>query len=93
MCMGRADNQLITTGHSREVKGSNTTTISHCRTQPLLMMAMNDFYSRWCDDTTNIPMGAMYLHARMFCTLFQMSSIPMGAMYLYMQERYVHSLI
>ena len=33
--------------------------------------------------TTFIPMGAMYLHARMFCTLAHMSSIQMGAMYLH----------
>ena len=39
-------------------------------------------------DTTSIPMGVMYLHARMFCTLAHTSSIPMGAMYLYMQEHF-----
>ena len=39
---GRADNQLITTGHSREVKGRNTMTISRCKTQPLLMMAIQN---------------------------------------------------
>ena len=44
-------------------------------------------------DTTSIPMGAMYLHATMFCTLAHMSSIPMGAMYLYMHERILHLLI
>ena len=27
-CMGRADNELITTGHSREVKVRNTITIT-----------------------------------------------------------------
>ena len=43
--------------------------------------------------TTFIPMGAMYLHARMFYTLAHTSSIPIGAMYLYMQERFLHSLI
>ena len=33
-------------------------------------------------DTTSIPMFAMYLHARMFCTLARTSSITMamGAM-------------
>ena len=31
-------------------------------------------------DMTFIPMGVMYLHARIFCTLAHMSSIPMGAM-------------
>ena len=40
MWMGQADNQLITTGHSHEVKGCNTMTISLYRTQPLLMMAI-----------------------------------------------------
>ena len=32
---------------------------------------------------TSIPLGAMYLHAIMFCTLSQTSSIPLGAMYLH----------
>ena len=31
-------------------------------------------------DTISIPVGEMYLHARMFCALAHMSSIPMGAM-------------
>ena len=31
-------------------------------------------------DTIFIPMGEMYLHARMFFALAQLSSIPMGAM-------------
>ena len=44
-------------------------------------------------DFINLLMGAMYLHARMFCTLAHTSSIPMGAMYLYMQARFLHSLI
>ena len=43
--------------------------------------------------TTFIPMGALYLHARMFYTLAHTSSVPIGAMYLYMQERFLHSLI
>ena len=43
--------------------------------------------------TTFIPVGVMYLHARMFFTLTDTTSIPMSAMYLYMQERSVHSLI
>ena len=43
--------------------------------------------------TTFIPIGAMYLHSRMFFTLAHTSSIPMGAIYLYMQERSVHLLI
>ena len=34
------------------------------------------------DTTSIIPMVAMYLHAKMFCTLAHTSSIPMGAMYL-----------
>ena len=38
-------------------------------------------------------MGAMYLHARMFCTPAHTPSIPMGAMYLDLQERFLHSLI
>ena len=29
-------------------------------------------------DTISIPVGAMYLHPRMFCPLAHMSSIPMG---------------
>ena len=44
-------------------------------------------------DTTSIPMGGMYLQARMFCTLAHTSSIPMCAMYLYLQECFLHSLI
>ena len=40
MCMGRADNQLVATRHSCEVKGYNTMTICGCRTQPLMMMAI-----------------------------------------------------
>ena len=39
-------------------------------------------------DTISIPMGEMYLHARMFCAL----SIPMGAINFYMQESFLHSL-
>ena len=31
-------------------------------------------------DTASIPMGVMYLHARMFCALAHTSSIPMSAM-------------
>ena len=38
--MSRDDDQLITTRHSREVKGCNTMTICGCRTQPLRMMAI-----------------------------------------------------
>ena len=34
-CMGRADNELIATRHSCEVKGCNTMTIRGGRTQPL----------------------------------------------------------
>ena len=30
-------------------------------------------------DTISIPVGEMYLHARMFCALAHKSSIPMGA--------------
>ena len=41
----------------------------------------------------NIPMGEMYLHARMFCALDHMSSIPMGAINFYMTERFLYSLI
>ena len=37
---GRADIQLISTRHSSEVKGCDTTTIRCRRTQPLLMMAI-----------------------------------------------------
>ena len=33
--------------------------------------------------TTFIPMGEMYLHARMFFTLADTTSLPMGAMYLH----------
>ena len=33
--------------------------------------------------TIFIPMGAMYLHARMFFTLAYTTSIPVGAMYLH----------
>ena len=39
--------------------------------------------------TTNIisiPVGAMYLHARMFRAFPHMSSIPMGAINFYLQE-------
>ena len=36
--------------------------------------------------TTFIPMGPMYLHARMFFTLADTTSIPMGAIYFHMQE-------
>ena len=32
---------------------------------------------------TFIPMGAMYLYARTFCTLAHMTSIPVGVMYLH----------
>ena len=34
-------------------------------------------------DTISIPVGAMYLHARTFCTLTDMTFIPMGVMYLH----------
>ena len=44
-------------------------------------------------DTISIPVGAMYLHARMYCALAHMSSIPMGAINFYMQEPFLHSLI
>ena len=39
-------------------------------------------------DTIFIPMGEMYLHARMFHALAHMSSIPMGAINFYMQEHF-----
>ena len=39
-----------------------------------------------CNRRYNIPVGEMYLHARMFCALTHMSSIPMGAINFYMQE-------
>ena len=38
--MDLADSQLIATGHCCEVKGYNTMTIMGCRTQQLLMMAI-----------------------------------------------------
>ena len=44
-------------------------------------------------DTISVPMGEMYLHARMFCALAHMSSIPMGAINFYMEEHFLHSLI
>ena len=44
-------------------------------------------------DTISIPLGEMYLHARMFCALAHMSSIPTCAINFYMQERFLHSLI
>ena len=44
-------------------------------------------------DTISIPVGAMYLHARIFCALAHTSSIPMGAINFYMQERFLHLLI
>ena len=44
-------------------------------------------------DTISIPMGLMYLHARMFCALAHTSSIPLGAINFYMQEYFLHSLI
>ena len=37
-------------------------------------------------DTISIPVGEMYLHAKMFCTLTRTSSIPMDAINFYMQE-------
>ena len=39
-------------------------------------------------DTISIPVGEMYLHAKMFCTLTRMSSIPMDAINFYMQEHF-----
>ena len=52
-------------------------------------------YSHICTttDTISIPVGEMYLHARMFCALTHMSSIPMGAINFYMQEHFLHSMI
>ena len=44
-------------------------------------------------DTISIPMGEMYLHARMFCALAHMSSIPMDAINFYLQECFLHLLI
>ena len=44
-------------------------------------------------DTISIPMGEMYLHAKIFCSLAHMSSIPMDAVNFYMQECFKHSLI
>ena len=43
--------------------------------------------------TISIPVGEMYLHARMFCALAHTSSIPMSAINFYMQECFLHSLI
>ena len=40
-----------------------------------------------------IPMGEMYLHARMFYTLAHTSLIPTGAINFYMQECFLHLLI
>ena len=40
MCMGRFDNQQISTRHSCGVKGCNTMTVRGRRTQPLLMMSV-----------------------------------------------------
>ena len=56
----------------------------------MYLHARTSFYTHWYYFYT---IGAMYLHARMFCTLTHTSSIPMGAMYLCMQEHSVHSLI
>ena len=39
-------------------------------------------------DAISIPVGAMYVRARMFCALAHTSSIPMGARNFYMQERF-----
>ena len=44
-------------------------------------------------DAISIPVGEMYLHARMFCALAHTYSIPMSAINFYMQERFSHSLI
>ena len=44
-------------------------------------------------DTISIPLGEMYLHARMFRALAHTSSIPIGAINFYMQEFFSHSLI
>ena len=44
-------------------------------------------------DTISIPVGEMYLRAKMFCTLACTSSIPMDAINFYMQERFEHSPI
>ena len=44
-------------------------------------------------DTISIPVGEMYLHARMFCALAHTFSIPMGAVNFYIQEHFLHSLI
>ena len=41
-------------------------------------------------DTISIPMGEMYLLARMFCALAHMSFIPMGAINFYIQECFLH---
>ena len=43
-------------------------------------------YDLYNHDTISIPVGEMYLHARMFRALAQTSSIPMGAINFYMQE-------
>ena len=37
-------------------------------------------------DTISIPVGEMYLHARMFCALAHTSSIPVCAINFYMQD-------
>ena len=49
-------------------------------TLPCMYLHTRTFFT--LADTTSIPMGAMYLHARMFCTLVH-TSIPVCAMYLH----------
>ena len=44
-------------------------------------------------DKISIPVGEMYFHAKMFCTLTHTSSILMDAINFYMQERFQHSPI
>ena len=42
---------------------------------------------------TLLPVGEMYLHARMFCALAHTSSIQMCAINFYIQECFLHLLI
>ena len=44
-----------------------------------------DLYNQ---DKISIPMGAIYLHARMFCALAHTSPIPIGEINFYMQEHF-----
>ena len=57
--MGRAHNQLIAAGQSCEVKGCNTMTIRGCRTQPLMIMAIQITHKQEEERTSSTCMATI----------------------------------